>query len=63
MHKRFVTNIVSRIILVACGLMILPLMWAVLDDPQSLEVKAFLGTMGLGLFTSGVILARFQLKK
>ena len=63
MHKRFVTNIVARIVLVVCVLMLFPLLWAVLDNAHSREVRAFAGTIVFGLFTSGVILARVRLCK
>lgn len=63
MHKRFVTNIVARIILVACVLMIFPLLWALMDNAGSGEVRAFTGTIVFGIFTSGIILTRVRLKK
>ncbi len=41
MHKRFVANIVARILLIECFIMLLPLAWALYDNPHSREVKAF----------------------
>jgi trk system potassium uptake protein TrkH len=49
MHKRQVFNIVSRIMLVVSLTMLLPLGWALLDDPTSRESKAFLITIALGI--------------
>ncbi len=43
--------------------MIFPLLWALIDDPHSREVRAFTCTILFGLFTTGVILARVRLKK
>ena len=63
MHKRFVANIVSRIVLIGCLLMLLPLGWAAYDDLHSLEVKAFCYTIVGGLCLSGSILAFFRIKK
>jgi len=49
MHKRLVLNIVSRILLVVCLAMILPLGWAVFDDFTSRETTAFGITILSGL--------------
>ena len=49
MHKRQVFNIVSRILLVVSLTMLLPLGWALFDDPSSRESKAFIITIVLGL--------------
>ena len=63
MHKRFVTNIVARIVLATSVLMVFPLLWAMMDNPGSREVRSFIGTMVFGLFASGILLARVRLKK
>jgi trk system potassium uptake protein TrkH len=63
MHKRFVINIVARILLIVCFFMLAPLGWALHDDPHSQEVKAFIFTIALGVIASGIILAFFRLKK
>jgi trk system potassium uptake protein TrkH len=51
-HKRFVVNTVSRIVLIGSLLMILPLGWALYDDPHSREVFAFIATILSGIFFS-----------
>jgi len=62
-HKRFVANIISRILLAVCFVMLIPLAWASYDDPHSLEVKAFIGTIAFGVFIAGIILYIFHIKK
>jgi trk system potassium uptake protein TrkH len=49
MHKRLVFNIVSRILLVVSVIMLFPLIWAVVDDPASLETRAFVITITIGI--------------
>ena len=49
MHKKLVLNIISRILLVVSLIMLIPLGWAVLDDPASAESRAFIITILLGL--------------
>ncbi|MDF1536472.1 MAG: TrkH family potassium uptake protein [bacterium] len=49
MHKRQVFNIVSRIFLVVSLTMLLPLGWALADDPGSRETRAFVITIVLGI--------------
>ena len=49
MHKKLVLNIISRILLVVSLIMILPLGWALLDDPASAESRAFIITILLGI--------------
>ena len=49
MHKNLVLNIVSRILLVISLIMLLPLAWAVKDDPASSETRAFVITIVLGI--------------
>ena len=63
MHKRFVANIISRILLAVCFVMLVPLAWAIYDDLHSLEVKAFIGTIIFGIFIAGTILWFFRIKK
>ncbi|MBI5149898.1 MAG: TrkH family potassium uptake protein [Candidatus Omnitrophica bacterium] len=63
MHKRFVINIISRIILVACCCMAAPLGWALYDDPHSRETKAFLLTIFLGAVVACALLWIFPVKK
>lgn len=55
MHKKLVLNIISRILLVISLIMLLPLAWAVLDDPASRETRAFVITIVLGIATVAVI--------
>ncbi len=49
MHKKLVLNVISRILLVVSLIMVLPLGWAVLDDPSSAESRSFIITILLGL--------------
>ena len=63
MHKRFVANIVSRIVFIVCVLMLVPFGWAVFDDAHSLETKAFAITIGLGIILGGFCLFIFRMKK
>ena len=63
MHKRFVANIVSRTCLIVCFVMMLPLAWAVNDDPYSRESKAFLLSILIGMIIAAACLVIFRLKK
>lgn len=49
MHKKLVFNIISRILLVVSLIMIIPLGWALIDDPSSPESRAFIVTILVGL--------------
>lgn len=49
MHKKLVFNIISRILLVVSLIMLVPLGWALMDDPSSAESRAFIITILLGL--------------
>ncbi len=49
MHKKLVLNIISRILLVISFIMLIPLGWAIVDDPHSAESSAFIITIVLGL--------------
>jgi len=55
MHKKLVLNIISRILLVISFIMLIPLGWAILDDPSSAESRAFIITILLGLAIVAVI--------
>jgi len=63
MHKRFVANIVSRLLLIVCGAMLAPLAWAVYDDAHSREVQAFIDTILLGVAVAGAACWFFRIKK
>jgi len=63
MHKRFVINIISRILLIVCFILLLPLGWAVYDDAHSQEVKAFISTIIFGILIAGSFLFIFRIKK
>ncbi len=63
MHKRFVVNIIARVILLASVCMLAPLGWALHDDPRSLETKAFLETIVSGFFAAGFFLLIFRVQK
>ncbi|MCA9407214.1 MAG: TrkH family potassium uptake protein [Candidatus Omnitrophica bacterium] len=63
MHKKFVLNIISRIVLTVCFFMLLPLGWAVYDDIHSQESKAFMFTIFLGMIVSNTLLTIFKIKK
>lgn len=49
MHKKLVLNIISRILLVVSFVMLIPLGWAILDDPRSAESRAFIITIFVGI--------------
>ncbi len=49
MHKKLVLNIISRILLVVSFVMLIPLGWAILDDPWSAESRAFIITIFVGI--------------
>jgi len=55
MHKKLVLNIISRILLVVSFIMLIPLGWAVLDDPFSAESRAFIITILLGISSVALI--------
>lgn len=63
MHKRFVVNIVSRICLIVCLVMSLPLAWAFHDAPRSLETRAFVISIIIGIVIASACLFIFRLKK
>ncbi len=63
MHKRFVANIVSRICIIVCFVMTLPLAWAVYDAPDSRETKSFVVSILFGITVASAILLIFRLKK
>ena len=56
MHKRLVINIVSRILMIISLIMVLPLFWALYDDPSSREVIAFSIIIAAGLLFSSTVL-------
>ena len=62
MHKRFVANIISRILIIECFFMMIPLAWALADNCCSLEVEAFATTILAGLLFSCFILKLFKAK-
>ena len=49
MHKRLVSYIVSRVLLVMSCVMVVPLGWALWDNPRSVEVAAFSVSILLGI--------------
>ncbi len=49
MHKRLVLNVVSRIFLVLCVIMVVPLIIAGVNDHSSVETRAFAITIAVGL--------------
>src|SRR3989338_111632 len=63
MHKRFVANIVSRLLSIACFALFAPLGLAWYDNPHSQETKAFFITIVLGLAFSGCLILIFRPKK
>lgn len=63
MHKRFVANIISRMLLLVCLSMLFPLAWAVYDDPHSEETRAFIITIVSGMVIFSVFLLLFRIQK
>ncbi len=49
MHKTLILNIVARILFVVSMVMLVPLGWAVLDDSSSVETRAFIITIIIGI--------------
>jgi trk system potassium uptake protein len=52
MHYKLITNIISRILLFFSFFLIFPIIWGIIDNPYSLEVKSFGLTMIIGLVLS-----------
>ncbi|MCA9400114.1 MAG: TrkH family potassium uptake protein [Candidatus Omnitrophica bacterium] len=63
MHKRFVVNITARIVFFVSLVMLIPLLWGVVENSHSLEVKAFMETILIGTIGSGIILLFFRIPK
>ncbi len=63
MHKRFVVNIISRVLLFVCFIMLIPLGWAMSDDIHHPEVNAFILTIIIGTIISTVCLWNLRIKK
>ena len=63
MHKHFVINIVSRICLIVCFVMTLPLAWAFYDAPYSRETKSFVMSIIIGIIIASACLCIFRVKK
>ncbi|KPA11964.1 Trk system potassium transporter TrkH, partial [Candidatus Magnetomorum sp. HK-1] len=63
MHKRFVFHIIARILLIVCGLMFIPLVWAFFYNPQHPEVLAFIQAILLSLICSTILLLTVHCQK
>jgi trk system potassium uptake protein TrkH len=61
MNKRLVLNLVSRVNVVVCFIMLVPLAWAMLDGPGSAETRAFMITILGGMILSYLVLRRFPI--
>jgi trk system potassium uptake protein TrkH len=59
MNKRLVLNLVSRVNIVICFIMLVPLAWAMLDGPESAESRAFMITILGGMILGYIVLRRF----
>ena len=62
MNKRLVLNLVSRVNVVVCFTMLVPLAWAILDAPGSAETRAFMITILGGMMIGYFVLLRFPIK-
>ena len=62
MHKRFVVNIVSRLVIFVSLMMLIPLAWAYDGGNQCHEAEAFLLTIGIGLFFGMTCLFLFPIQ-
>ena len=62
MNKRLVLNLVSRINVVVCFIMLVPLAWAIHDGPDSAETRAFMTTIMGGMILGYIVLRRFPVK-
>lgn len=63
MHKRFVINLVSRLVMFVSIIMLVPLAWATHDDPYSKEAMAFIISILLGMLSSIFFRLRYPVKK
>ena len=63
MHKRLVANIVARNLLIVCFAMLWPLAWALKDNWQSAEAKAFEATMTIGTLSAILFLWLFRTRQ
>ena len=63
MHKRFILNIISRVLFFTSIIMLAPLGWAVYDDLYSLEVKSFVITILVGIIISIFIQVKYKTRK
>ncbi len=63
MHKKFVLNIISRILLIVCFVMLAPLGWAFLANPNSREVFVFVATIAFGMTVAGICRVFLRIKK
>ena len=63
MHKKLVVNIISRILLIVCFILFIPLSISLYTNPQSQEFYAFAFTIFLGLIFSLAILRFFPVGK
>ena len=59
MHKKLVVNLASRVNIVVCFIMLIPLCWALADDPRSAESFAFMTTIFAGMTFSFLIIRKF----
>lgn len=63
MHLKFIINVVSRILLIVCFLMMLPLAWAAHDNIYSLETASFELTILVGILIAITTRWLLRLKK
>lgn len=63
MHKKFVLNIIARILMIVSFVLFFPLIWACIDNVMSQEVQAFVMTILLGLLCSAIILKKVPIEK
>ncbi len=62
MHKILVANIILRILLIVCFIMLAPLGWAICSDMYAREVNAFVITILIGVLISCLFRVIFQRK-
>lgn len=63
MHKSFVINVISRLLIFSSVVMLFPLAWALVDNPHSREAYAFEATILFSFLLGLILLKVFSLAK
>jgi len=63
MHKRFIFNIISRVLFFVSIIMLAPLAWAAYDNPYSTETRSFIFTILIGIVVSAIFQMKYKIQK